>query len=449
MPSTQHPAYFCTGQNGFLHPQRASRAWPFLKSLHQQQYFKSIKMQASRVAERSASVLLRQRKTYRAGLFRGTANFATQAARAHRSQRTVFVGCVNNKKGPVFQLSKLPVSVSKFPAMPPPPQNEQGFYHAHMDMSDFAGHSAGDIATVYARPLPLPQEPSYAATLQENAAHLLLMGGAGGMAALAAVNGLTTNEVFFTTMMAKQMVCNVPVASMCASAGDVVAQLMTGTKAKNIDGRRVVAAGAIGGALQGFGTTGWLWNLNLAIPRSMIGFDSLQQLGMLGGKVLIDSAMWGTVINTLNVLARRIAAGDSVIQAYHTWRDKIVSITKSEFKFWPAFGSVVYTCVPEVQQVNAFGVGGFIWSVYLSYAASHGVTSNCKGLFRYGRPIGVRMTTPMHVEQPKVTGRLVPVRFEAKSNVLPLHGAVGRPRMTRGATGTGVKKLRLFGSSAC
>jgi len=394
-----------------------------------------------------ASAILRLRRAHRkAALLRGTANFATQAARAHRSQRTVFVGCVANKKGPVFQLSKLPVSVSKFPAMPPSLSVEQAYIATKADRGDIAGHSAGDVVTVYARPLPPAPESSYMTTFQENRQHLLIMGSVGGMAAVAAMNGLTTTEVFFTGMMAKQMVCNVPVASICAGAGDIVAQLMTGTKARNLDGRRVVAAGAIGGALQGFGTTGWLWNLNLAIPRSVIGFDGLHQLSMLAGKVLLDSALWGTIINTLNVLARRVAAGDSVVQAYHTWRDKILEISRAEFKFWPAFGSIVYTCVPEAQQVNAFGVGGFIWSVYLSYAASHGVKSNSKGLFRYGRPVGVRMTAPMLVEQPKVTGKLVPARFDAKSDVLPLLGTVGRPRMTRGAPGK--KKLRLYATCA-
>lgn len=390
------------------------------------------------------TILRRRTALYKGSLLRGTANFATQAARAHRSQRTVFVGCVANKNGPVFQLSKLPVSLSKFPAMPLPPP---AYMAARADLVDIAGHSAGDIATVYARPLPPDTETSYVATLQENSHNLLVLGSVGGMAAVVAMNGLTTDQVFFTGMLAKQMIWNLPVASICAGAGDVVAQLLTGTKARNLDGRRVVAAGAIGGALQGFGTTSWLWHLNLAIPRSVIGFDSLPQLTMLAGKVILDSAVWGTSINTLNVLARRIAAGDSVVQAYHTWRDKILGITRSEFKFWPAFGAVVYTCVPEAQQVNAFGVGGFIWSVYLSYAASHGVKSNSKGLFRYGRPVGVRMTTRMLCEQPKATGKLVPARFDVKLNVLPSLGTVGRPRMTRGAPSK--KKLRLLATSVC
>eukprot|EP00802_Teleaulax_amphioxeia_P013473 Tamp_13524.p1 GENE.Tamp_13524~~Tamp_13524.p1 ORF type:complete len:402 (-),score=81.95 Tamp_13524:113-1318(-) len=345
----------------------------------------------------------------------------------------------------VLKIVKLPPSLRRLPRAAPAMTTQQQLEKAHLveamtsaqvaQYAAAAGHSAGDIPTVYARPiLEVDRTPQWIQAVKENGAHALLAGGAAGMAGLALFNAATCSAVFFTPQLAQTMLMNIPTPFLCAAAGDVVAQVVTGTREiSKLDRRRILAAGLIGGVLQGFGTTAWLWHLNHAIPRSMVGFDNLSQGAWLLAKVLFDSAAWGTVINTLNVGARRVAAGDSVIQAYSTWKDKIVSITKSEYKFWPAFGAVIYTCVPEAQQVNGFGFGGLIWSIYLSYAANHGVSSNQQGFFRYGRPTGVRIKAPTSsLDEPEMPrGQMVLARFNVKSSELPLHGAVGRPRISR------------------
>lgn len=355
--------------------------------------------------------------------------------RAHRLERTVFApGKTHNVK---LQPVKLPLGLTRNPALAPRP-----VYQAAPAVSELQQRPvvAPDVAggEVFVRTRSsgsdVEMQSSYRSSIEKHAAHIMIMSGAAGMGGIALVNGLTSHEVFFTAELARTMVCNTPIAGMCAAMGDVVAQMLTGTNIKKLDTRRVVAAGLIGGVLQGVGTTAWLWHLNLAIPRSLVGFDSPSQVFALAGKVIIDSALWGTMINTLSVGLRRIAAGDSLIQAHQTWSEKLPSITRSEFKFWPAYGSMVYTCVPDLQQVNVFGIGGFIWSVYLSYAANHGVTSNSKGLFRYGAPKGVRtrkIVDEMEKTPVFTVGRLVPAAFNSKSSSLPLHGAAGRPRVPR------------------
>ena len=365
--------------------------------------------------------------------YQGTAQLSSQA-RSHRSQRAVFAACKSHNVKEQFQITNLPTHLKRFPSMIPRPQQKlcktPHFTPTEEDLlyGPLVGHSPGDIATVYARPLPDHVQSTYMKTLRDTGAHMLVVGGLGGMVAVALCNGLTTSEHFFSTTMASNMIGNLPVAGLCAISGDAVAQMLSGKGIQQLNMRRAISAGLIGSVLQGFLTTGWIWNLNLAIPRSMIGVDSLSQVGWLAIKVGMDSALWGSVMNTINVVARRIAAGDSVVQAYHNWREIILGITRDEFKFWPAFGAMVYTCVPEAQQVNAFGVGGFIWSVYLSCAANTGVTSNAKGLFRYGKPTGVRMSNVLNVEQNQVVGRLLTMRFDDRSSALPLHGAIGRLR---------------------
>ena len=340
------------------------------------------------------------------------------------------------------KIVKLPPSLRRCPRAAPAVGHSDMHQHVEAQRvqsltdAEAAQYTAAGDAPTFARPVlqPAATTPAWMQAVRENGAHMLFAGGTASTAGLVLINSITSPEVFFTAKLAQAMLMNLPVPCLCAAAGDVVAQLLTGTRDLwKLDMRRTVSAGVIGGSLQGFGTTAWLWHLNIGIPRSMVGFDSLSQGAWLIAKVLLDSAAWGTLINTLNVCARRVAAGDSLVQAHSTWRDKIVGITRSEFKFWPAFGAVVYTCVGEAQQVNAIGFGGFIWSVYLSYAANHFAKSNEHSHFRYGRPTGVRIkASTSSLDEPEWTqGRVVLARFDGKSSQLPLHGAVGRPRISR------------------
>lgn len=367
----------------------------------------------------------------------GAVHKPTPGPRAHRLERTVFAPSkTHTVTMQHVKMVKMPLGLNRNPALAPRPVFQAALTELQQRPAvapDVAGgeviirtRSTGSGAVAPAGELA---SFSYSQSVKEHAAHIMFISGMAGMGSIALVNGLTSHEVFFTAELARAMVSNIPIAGMCAGMGDIVAQVMTGTNIQKLDIRRVFAAGLIGGVLQGVGTTAWLWHLNMAIPRSLVGFDSLSQVVALAGKVIIDSALWGTTINTLNVGMRRIAAGDSLVQAHQTWSEKLPSITRSEFKFWPAYGSMVYTCVPDLQQVNVFGIGGFIWSVYLSYAANHGVTSNSKGLFRYGAPKGVR-TKPIEIEQTHV-GRLIPAAFNSRSSSLPLHGSAGRPRVPR------------------
>lgn len=336
----------------------------------------------------------------------------------------------------VSKIVRLPPSLRRFPPTVPAVGNSDMHQHVEVQHPAAGGHLAGDVPAVCARPVlqPAATDPAWMQAVKENGAHILLAGGMVSTAGLVLMNSVTSPEIFFTAKLAQTQLMNLPVPCLCAAAGDVVAQLLTGTRALwKLDVRRTLSAGVIGGSLQGFGTTAWLWHLNLAIPRSLVGFDSWSQGGWLIAKVLLDSAAWGTLINALNVCARRVAAGDSLVQAHSILRDKIVGITRSEYKFWPAFGAVVYTCVGEAQQVNAIGFGGFIWSVYMSYATNHSAKSNEQSHFRYGRPTGVRIKAPTSsLDEPEWTqGRMVLARFDGKSSELPLHGAVGRPRISR------------------
>lgn len=381
------------------------------------------------------------------------ASLSTSAARAHRSQRTVFAACPSHNTKGSLSVMKIPASQSRYPAMSPRPEMEdaQQATGAHDLLQGshsyvaVAGHSAGDGSAFLQRTpsggtSARPSPAGILGTLKKHRAHVLLLGGMSGMASVVLFNGVTSSEIFVTAQMAKNMLMNVPLTALCSGTGDVVAQMMTGTRLQSIDWRRVVAAGSIGGILQGFGTTAWVWHLNESIPRSIIGLESLSEQAMLAWKVGIDSAFWGTVINTLNITLRRVAAGDSLVQAYHNWHTKIMDVTKGEFKFWPAFGSAVYLFVPDAQQVNVFGFGGLIWSIYLSFMANHGVASNAKGLFRYGarRPSGVRTRpapAPAMTHQ-DIAARLVPARhgetsFAAAVRVRGLQVAMGRPRPSR------------------
>ena len=422
----------------------------------------------------------------------GAAHLSTQAARAHRAQRTVFAACPNhNAKGPFSVVVRVPASVSRYPAAGDSVSNEPAvaqetlawdgsaastgiaaqdlLQHQPAQRAAATGHQAGGSASGLQDSPAQPRGGRLAMALRTHGAHVLLVGGVGGMGVVSLLNmGLHPDAVYLSWNMLKTMVCNVPVAGFCAAGGDIVAQVMTGSKLRHLDLRRTVAAGVIGGSLQGFGTTMWVAQLNSVIPRSMIGFESASQLAWTLNKVLVDSAFWGTCLNTANIFLRRLAAGDSLKQAHANWKDMILDVTRGEFKFWPAFGAMVYVLVQPGNQVNAFGVGGFIWSVYLSFMANYNVASDNRGPFRYGRPSGVRIKplkdkalAASHLQSPRTSldsinfSRLVPTRFgdtasaaqhkafDANLAVLRKHkmhkgrvgggggGAVGLPRPTR------------------
>ncbi|EKX31133.1 hypothetical protein GUITHDRAFT_122660 [Guillardia theta CCMP2712] len=260
-------------------------------------------------------------------------------------------------------------------------------------------------------------------SLEGRMPQFLFNSAAAGMAAALVYCNVHVPEAALSMEVFDQILRNIPLAATCAMMGDAVAQGVDqrhrGVAEVKVDWNRLLSAGAVAGLLQGGGTTIWLCNLNMLMPGSMVGFDSLSKFGALMGKVIVDSYIWGTLTNTFNIILRRLCARDSLGHAVSQWKRNIVNVTVSEFKFWPGWGAMVYAYVPVTEQVNAFAIGGFIWSVYLSWVANSvpqdklDVSIN-RRYSRYGCPVGLKLQ-----KHPRYTPAAVSLLSSQGGSTLP------------------------------
>lgn len=124
---------------------------------------------------------------------------------------------------------------------------------------------------------------------------------------------------------------------------------------------RAASASCVGIMTCNFGFGLWLHHLEALIPGEAVGLTSATEIVTLATKALADSAVWGTVSNSLNIFARRIFAGDSPAKAEKTWRNAIMEVTKLEFKFWPFWQAFNFSVVPYEFQVQFTALGAFVW----------------------------------------------------------------------------------------
>ena len=81
------------------------------------------------------------------------------------------------------------------------------------------GHEdfAGAAATKLEPQLVSSKGSTCAQALEDHGPHLLVAGAAAGMAAVAIFNSFTSDQLFFTSQLARSVLCNVPVAQQCVS----------------------------------------------------------------------------------------------------------------------------------------------------------------------------------------------------------------------------------------
>jgi hypothetical protein len=141
------------------------------------------------------------------------------------------------------------------------------------------------------------------------------------------------------------LVGNLAAAFAFFSCSDVIAQLLPIFQANQHVGRllalllhlnhlRAVRSGMLGIFINGFGYYAWVHALNIIIPQRDVDRYTLHAFGLLIGKSLLDSCLWGTTSNTLGILGRRLLEGDSMQHAIDVWADKILLVTAWELRFW-------------------------------------------------------------------------------------------------------------------
>mmetsp|Transcript_38037 Transcript_38037/g.93489 ORF Transcript_38037/g.93489 Transcript_38037/m.93489 type:complete len:318 (-) Transcript_38037:522-1475(-) len=197
---------------------------------------------------------------------------------------------------------------------------------------------------------------------------------------------------------------HLPSVMLAFASADFVSQLveMQSSDKKHVahglDVWRLLSAGIVGCFLAGFGTIIWFHYFNILFPPESVGLQSTEGICMLLAKTLIHSFAWGTISNSLGIVLRRIASGDSLYQACVFWRDRILGVTLRNFYFWPLWQLVAFSLVPGAYLVPLNTFGAFLWNSFLSWMSSHTprkpvirssplerVGSMLQGLMRQGR----------------------------------------------------------------
>ena len=167
---------------------------------------------------------------------------------------------------------------------------------------------------------------------------------------------------------------------------DVVAQVMRGAKFRHgdlfgagsemrfgavpdppsIDLKQSAQVGLVGSMVTGIGTDFWLHGLHSAFPAYTVGVDSPERLVHLVEKVVTDSAIWGTISNTLSISLRGAVRGKSPAEIAALWNARIIEVMRSEMLFWPLWGAMTFCTLPASHHVESYAVGNIFWQVYLS-----------------------------------------------------------------------------------
>ena len=114
------------------------------------------------------------------------------------------------------------------------------------------------------------------------------------------------------------VLADLSVAFVFFAASDVIAQVIPLINQRNgrgdnrrllrhheaISYTRAARCGVLGVFINGFGYWAWVHALNILIPQKEIddNADDLQAFGLLIGKSLLDSCLWGTTANTVGIL---------------------------------------------------------------------------------------------------------------------------------------------------
>mmetsp|Transcript_28660 Transcript_28660/g.55934 ORF Transcript_28660/g.55934 Transcript_28660/m.55934 type:complete len:386 (-) Transcript_28660:346-1503(-) len=172
---------------------------------------------------------------------------------------------------------------------------------------------------------------------------------------------------------------NITPAALCFGGADVVTQLVTLREDHkrsgglgfpfHFDAWRSASASFTGILCNAIGLTVWLHFLNTCLPHSCVGLKGTK-LGLLVAKTMTHAFVWGTLSNSISLVLRRILAGDSAMKSVEFWNSKILSVTKTNFAFWPAWMLINFALVPQQYHVRFTAVGAFCFNIFMSYISS-------------------------------------------------------------------------------
>lgn len=179
----------------------------------------------------------------------------------------------------------------------------------------------------------------------------------------------TLGRMYSNWMMEQPIRANLISGILMVALGDGISQAIevdskTGLKKctswRELSPRRLANAGFAGAVFNGVLLPQWYLLLHKLSPGA-------ETAKTIAAKILGNCVAWGCVGNAAIMAMRRMLDGESWAQTERAVRRDLWGVMKNDYKIWPLYDVLCFTCIPRHMHGLSTGTLGILWATYLSY----------------------------------------------------------------------------------
>ncbi|GAB5031112.1 pxmp2 4 family protein 4-like [Nannochloropsis oceanica] len=179
----------------------------------------------------------------------------------------------------------------------------------------------------------------------------------------------TLGRVYSNWMMEQPIRANLISGVLMVALGDGISQAIevdpeTGLKKckswRDLSPRRLANAGFAGAVFNGVLLPQWYLLMHKVSPGA-------ETAKTIAAKILGNCVAWGCVGNAAIMAMRRMLDGESWEQTERAVRRDLWGVMKNDYKIWPLYDVLCFTCIPRHMHGLSTGTLGIVWAAYLSY----------------------------------------------------------------------------------
>ncbi len=176
-------------------------------------------------------------------------------------------------------------------------------------------------------------------------------------------------RAYSTWLMDQPLRANMISGIVMVAMGDAISQAIevdekTGkkrcTSVRELSPRRLANAGFAGALFNGILLPQWYLLLHKVSPGQ-------ETAKTIAAKILSNCVAWGCVGNAAIMATRRLLDGDSWAKTERAIRRDLWDVMKNDYKIWPLYDVLCFTCIPRHMQGMSTGTLGILWATYLSF----------------------------------------------------------------------------------
>ncbi|EWM28334.1 mpv17-like protein [Nannochloropsis gaditana] len=176
-------------------------------------------------------------------------------------------------------------------------------------------------------------------------------------------------KAYSNWMMEQPIRANLISGILMVAVGDGISQAIevdakTGQKKctswRDLSLRRLANAGFAGAVFNGVLLPQWYLLLHKLSPGA-------ETPKTIAAKILGNCVAWGCVGNAAIMAMRRVLDGESWHDAEQAVRRDLWGVMMNDYKIWPLYDVLCFTCIPRHLHGLSTGTLGIVWATYLSY----------------------------------------------------------------------------------